>query len=60
MVLLEGVKVSSACAGIFRCSRCEYIGSFSSFLKVQKSFICLGYGSHLTIELTWRKDFRCI
>jgi len=37
MVLLEGVKVSSACAGIFRCSRCEYIGSFSSFLKVQKS-----------------------
>jgi len=48
------------CVGIFRGSRGEYIGSFSSFLRVQKSLYAKVMGVILAIELAWSKGFKCI
>jgi len=50
----------SACAGIFRGSRGEYIGSFSSFLGIQKSLYVEVMGAILAIEFAWSKGFRRI
>ena len=50
----------STCVGIFCGSRGEYIGSFSSFLRVQKSLCAEVMGVILAIELAWSKDFRRI
>ena len=50
----------SACGGIFCGSRGEYICSFSSFIRIQKSFYVETMGAILAIELAWSKDFRLI
>jgi len=56
----RGCPGFAACAGIFRSSRGECIGSFSSFLGVQKSLYAEVIGAILVIELAWRKGFRRI
>jgi len=47
----RGCPGLSACAGIFRGCKDEYIGSFSSFLEVQKSLYAEIVGAILAIEL---------
>jgi len=56
----RGCSGFSTCAGIFRGSRCKYIGSFSSFLRIQKFLYAEIMGVILVIELAWSKGFRCI
>jgi len=48
------------CVGIFRGSRDKYIGSFSSFLRVQKSLYVEVMRAIFAIELAWNKGFRHI
>jgi len=50
----------SACAGIFRGSKGEYIDRFSFYFWVQKSLYVEVMGVILAIELVWRKGFRCL
>ena len=56
----RGCPGFTTCAGIFRGSRSEYIGSFSSFLGVQKSLYAEVMGAILAIEIAWSKGFRRI
>ena len=58
--IARGCPSFSACVGIFRGSKGEYIGSFSSFLGVQKSLYVDVMGVILAIELAWSKGFRRI
>jgi len=57
---VRGCLDFSACASIFCDSRGEYIGSFSSFLIVQKSSFAKVMGAMLAIELAWSKGFKHI
>jgi len=56
----RGCPGFSACANIFRGSRGEYIGNFSSFLGVQKSLYVEVMRVILAIVLAWSKCFRRI
>jgi len=54
----RGCPGFSACGAIFRGSSGEYIGSFFSFLGVQKSLYAEVMRTILAIELAWSKGFR--
>jgi len=58
--VVRGCSSFSACADIFYCNRSEYIGSFSSFLRVQKYLYVEIMWVILAIDLAWSKNFRCI